>query len=380
MNILIAPNAFKNSLDAEAAACAIEAGLQQSKLAFSSECFPIADGGDGTGYLITKRCGGNFYETEVHDPLGRAVTASFGLIDENNTAVIEMANASGLRLLKTEELKPLQATSFGTGEQIKYALDKGVKNIILCIGGSAVVDGGTGILSALGVRFLDIDGNKLTGLPENLHKLHTINVSEIDRRLAGCQIIILCDVSNPLLGEQGAAAIFGPQKGASAEEVETLEKSLSRFAEVTLVQSGKDISGLKHGGAAGGTAAGLYAFLNAKLVNGIDYFLELTGFESALKKHDLVITGEGSLDEQTLQGKGPYGVAYRAKAQGIPVIGIAGKVPLIPSQKMNEYFDVCIPIGNEPSDILSALQATEVNLKRASKEIGNLLALKQGKQ
>lgn len=376
MNILIAPNAFKNSLDAEAVALAIEAGLRQSKLEFSSECFPVADGGDGTGYLITKRCGGAFYDTEVHDPLGRTVTASLGLIEDNNTAVIELANASGLRLLKTEELQPLRATSFGTGQQIKYALDRGVNKIILCIGGSAVVDGGAGILCALGIRFLDVDGNELSGLPENLHKLHTIDISGIDRRIAGCEIIILCDVNNLLLGEQGAASVFSPQKGASAEDVEKLESSLSRLAAVTHGQLGKDISQLKHGGAAGGTAAGLYAFLNAKLVNGIDYFLELTGFDSVVEKHDLVITGEGSIDEQTLQGKGPYGVAYRAKMQGLPVIGIAGKVPLNPSTKMNEFFDALIAIGNEPSDILSAIQATEINLRRASKEIGNLIDLK----
>jgi glycerate 2-kinase len=375
MNILISPNAFKNSLDAEAAALAIEEGLRQSNLECNCECFPIGDGGDGTGYLIIKKCGGSFYKTKVSDPLGRKITTSFGLIDNGKTAVIELANASGIQLLKIEELNPLHATSFGTGEQIKYALDKGVKKIILCIGGSAVVDGGTGILSALGIQFLDKDGNCLSRVPETLVNLTTVDVSMLDSRILNCEVVVLCDVENKLLGERGAATVFGPQKGASEAGVGKLERSLSMLAEVAFQQTGKQVTEIKHGGAAGGTAAGLYAFIDAKLVNGIDYFLELTGFDLALEKNDLVITGEGSIDEQTLHGKGPYGVALRAKQKSLPVIGIAGKVPLVAGKKMNEYFDILISIGNEPSDISAAIQSTEVNIRRTAREIGNLIAL-----
>jgi glycerate kinase len=377
MNILISPNAFKNSLNAEAAALAIQKGLMQSKLECKCECFPIGDGGDGTGYLIIKKCRGSFFETEVKDPLGRKITASLGLIDNGSTAVIELANASGIQLLKTEELDPLHATSFGTGQQIKYALDLGVKKIILCIGGSAVVDGGTGILSALGIQFLDKSGDILTGLPENLVKLSSIDLSLMDKRILNCEVIILCDVKNLLLGEHGAANVFGPQKGASLDDILKLEWSLSKLAEITLLQTGIDIAFIKHGGAAGGTAAGLHAFLNAKLVNGIDYFLALTKFDQALDKCDLVITGEGSIDRQTLHGKGPYGVAYRAKLKNIKVVGVAGKVPAEANSELNDFFDILISIGNEPSDIDSAIRSSQINLIRTAKEIGNLIALSE---
>ena len=266
MHILISPNAFKNSLNAEEAAAAISDGLMKSNLDCTCECFPVGDGGDGTGDLIIKKYGGILVSTEVHDPLGRKAPATFGLIDSGKTAIIEMANASGLRLLRSAKLNPLQATSFGTGEQIRIALDKEVTKIIIGMGGSATVDGGVGILQALGLRFLNEEREYLSNLPESLVKLVTIDVSGLDKRIFNCEIIIICDVDNSLLGEQGAAAIFGPQKGASPEDVIKLEASLKRLSEVTLQRTGKDISTIKYGGTAGGAAAGLCAFLNAKLV------------------------------------------------------------------------------------------------------------------
>ncbi|HTI12178.1 MAG TPA: glycerate kinase [Puia sp.] len=376
-HILIAPNAFKNSLDAEAVALAIGEGLKRSDLSCTCETFPIGDGGDGTGDLIIKKCGGVLVSGDVDDPLGRTITASFGLIDEggSKTAVIEMANAAGLRLLTPSELNPLRTNSFGTGEQIRLALDKGATRIIIGMGGSATVDGGTGMLRALGIRFLDEKGTELVSLPEDLQRLATIDVAGLDDRIGGCEIIVLCDVNNLLLGEEGAAAVFGPQKGATPEAVAKLEAALRQLAEVTRRQLGKDLTTLKHGGTAGGAAAGLYGFLDAKLVNGIDYFLELTGFDKALERADLVITGEGSIDEQTLQGKGPYGVAYMAKQKGLPVLAVAGKVPLADSEGLQEYFDVLQPIGNEPADLSVALRHTMENLVRTSRGIGNLLAL-----
>ena len=211
MHILISPNAFKNSLDATSAANAIEEGLLQSGLACTTQCFPIGDGGDGTGTLLTKACNGYFVTEMVHDPLGRLINASMGLIDDGQTAVIEMAAASGLQLLKKEELNPLQANSFGTGELMVKALDRGVKKILLCVGGSATVDGGCGILRALGIEFLNKEGDVLEGLPENLIHLSSINISGLDKRMKACECVILCDVTNPLLGEKGAANIFGPQ-------------------------------------------------------------------------------------------------------------------------------------------------------------------------
>jgi len=375
MHILIAPNAFKNSLTAQEVAAAVQQGLGKSKLDCTTECFPIADGGDGTGELIIQKCGGTVVEVAVNDPLGRKINSSFGLIDDGKTAVIEMAAASGLRLLKTDELNPMEASSFGTGEMIKLALDKGVKKIILAVGGSATADGGCGILSALGVRFLDVDGKSLRVNPDGLAQMASVDTSGLDTRLANCEIVVLCDVDNKLLGDNGAAAIFGPQKGASPQNVQQLDAFLSRFTEITLNQVGKNIATLKYGGAAGGVTAGLYAWLNAELVNGIKYFLQLTGFDAALQKSNVVITGEGSIDVQTLQGKGPFGVAYLAKQYNIPVIGIAGKVPVNEDTELRKYFDVLLAIGNEPADLATAMKFTDDNLVRTGIEIGNILAM-----
>jgi glycerate kinase len=258
---------------------------------------------------------------------------------------------------------------------IKTALDAGVNKVIIAMGGSATVDGGTGILKALGARFLNEAGHELINLPASLTDLARIDISNMDKRLPDCEITVLCDVDNMLLGSRGAAAVFGPQKGADADAVGKLEAGLSRFNDITLRETGKDISTIKYGGTAGGASAGVYAYLNASLVNGIDNFMELTGFNEALNRSTLVITGEGSIDEQTLQGKGPFGVANLAKLKGIPVIGLAGKVPAKPNEQLNQYFDVLLAIGNEPSDISTALNRTGQNLIRVSKGIADMLRI-----
>jgi glycerate kinase len=375
MHILIAPNAFKNSLDARQVALAIEQGLKQSKLDCTTQCFPIADGGDGTGGLIIESCQGNMIWREITDPLGRKVKASFGLIDSGKTAVIEMADASGLRLLKKEELNPLKTSSFGTGELIKFALDEGVNRIIIAMGGSATVDGGCGILNALGIVFLDDAGNTLKPSPENLAKMAKIDASALDKRVNDCEIVILCDVNNKLLGPEGAANVFGPQKGASVEDVPFLDTFLANFARISTIQTGNNMADVKHGGAAGGATAGLHTWLNAKLVNGIEYFLKLTRFNDALQHADLVITGEGSIDRQTLHGKGPYGVALQAKHAGLKVIGLAGAIPPEPDEKLNRYFDELICINEPDSDLVSAMANTKANLVKAGNQIGNMLIL-----
>lgn len=379
MNILISPNAFKNSIDAEVAAGSIKEGLILSRLNCNCECFPIADGGDGTGNLIIEKLGGMLVEMETNDPLGRKIKTSFGIIDRGNTAIIEMANASGLKLLSTDELEPLIATSFGTGEQIKMALDKGVKKIIIGMGGSATVDGGCGILRALGCRFLDAQGDVIPILPKDLIKLHSVDLSGLDPRISDCEITVLCDVDNKLLGEHGSAQVFGPQKGATHQMVAKLDECLTILSEVSFCHTGRNMSNIKYGGTAGGAAAGLYALLGAKLANGIEYFLDLTSFNNSLDKCDLLITGEGSLDEQTLQGKGPFGVAQRAKKKGIPVIGLAGRVPLHSDENIHQFFDVVMPISHEPMNIENALLYTSANLKRTALEIGNTLAIPFGK-
>jgi glycerate kinase len=212
--------------------------------------------------------------------------------------------------------------------------------------------------------------------PKDLSQLNYIDLTSLDARIADCEIIVLCDVDNKLLGSQGAAAVFGPQKGASREQVLLLDKGLQRLSEITREKLNKDMATVTYGGAAGGASAGVWAYLNAKLVNGIDYFLDMTGFDQSLAHSQLVITGEGSIDEQTLQGKGPYGVAIRAKKAKVPVIGLAGKIPLEPSKKLSEYFNVLLAIGNEPVDISVAIAQTRKNLLRISKQVGELVRLK----
>ena len=378
MHILIAPNAFKNSLDAPAVAAAIEKGFRQSRLSFSSVCFPVGDGGDGTAKLICEKFRGTPIPVLVDNPLGEKIQASFGLIDQGSTAVIDMADASGLRLLRAPQYDPLHTSSRGTGQLIKKALDGGVKKIILGLGGSATVDGGAGILEALGIRFLDKQEKQIQALPSRFTDMGDIDLSGLDPRIAAIELVVLCDVENKLLGSQGAAAVFGPQKGAGNQDIKILEAGLRVFRDTGLEKTGKDMASIVHGGAAGGTAAGLAVFLGARLVSGIEYFLDLTDFNEALQKAQLVITAEGSIDLQTMEGKGPFGVATRAKKKNIPVLGLAGKVPLAAETHLDKCFDILMAIGHEPMETEKAIRSTENNLVRTCKAIGNLLAINSG--
>jgi glycerate 2-kinase len=375
MHILIAPNAFKNSLTAYDASEAILQGLTESGLRCSTNCFPIGDGGDGTASLIVRNANGSFCETEALDPLGRKIKTSFGLIDEGLTAVIGMSDISGLKLLSDHERDPLHAGSFGTGELIRKAISKGVRKIILGAGGSATVDGGCGILQALGVRFLDQHKTELVPLPDKLDRLEEIDLSGLDKSILNTELVILCDVDNILLGEKGAAAVFGPQKGASVQDVIQLEKSLCKLRQVALRQTGSDMNAYRHGGAAGGTAAALHLFLNATLTPGIEYFLDLFGFDEALQKSDLLITGEGSIDLQTLDGKAPSGVALRARKRKIPVVGLAGKVPMDTDTRLRGYFDALFAIGHQPESLETALTHTAASLRNTAFQIGKLLSI-----
>jgi glycerate kinase len=377
MHVLIAPNAFKNSLTAGEAADAIKRGLSHSRLSATSECCPVGDGGDGTGDLLIQYLQGRRIPAKVRDPRGRAIDSYFGLIEQSNTAIIEMASASGLRLIDPAERNPLHTSSAGTGDLIRAALDLGAGCIILGMGGSATVDGGTGILQALGVRFTDVSGRPLEHLPVQLSGLASIDLSDLDPRLETTELIVLCDVTNPLTGPRGAAAVFGPQKGADPAAVRLLESGLKRFAEVVFHQTGKDLGMAPRAGAAGGAAAGLHGLLNATLVSGIDYFLEITGFDAALDRSTHVITGEGGIDEQTLQGKAPFGVAVRAKAKGLPVTAMTGHLPA-DMTALKPYFDELILINRRRTPMAEALANTAANLESAALEWGNRLALEWG--
>jgi glycerate 2-kinase len=372
MHILIAPNAFKNSLDATAAANAIEKGLQRSQLNCTAIKFPVADGGDGTADLLMQHLGATPVEVMVQNPLGKKIRATFGWSENNAAAVIELSVASGLRLLQPNEYNPMQATTFGTGELLLEAIKRNAQQIFLCIGGSATVDGGTGILRALGFRFTDSGGNEILH-PALLKNITDFSLAD-DVLFRKTEITILCDVQNPLLGENGAAAVFGAQKGATEKEIILLEEGLKYFSDIVLKKTSKDIAAAKHGGAAGGVAAGLYGLLDAKLINGINYFLAVTGFEEALKKADLVITGEGSIDRQTLQGKAPFGVAEKAKAFSIPVVAFAGKIINEADEELNYYFSKLICINTPGTKLEDALKGTFSNLEKAAYNLGNELA------
>jgi glycerate kinase len=326
MKIAVAPDSFKGTLTASEAAVCIEQGLRKAL----SDCeilkIPMADGGEGTVQAMVDASGGKIVELEISDPLGRKIKADYGMMGDGTTAIIEMAAASGLPLLSQEERNPLQTSTFGTGELIMDALKKGAGKIIIGIGGSATVDGGSGMACALGAKFLDRENRELSGTGGNLALIETIDISGMDQRIKNVEFLVACDVTNPLLGDDGAAKIYGPQKGATPEMVEILEKGLTNFSRIIRNDLGKNVANEPGAGAAGGLGAGLMAFLNASLKPGIDIVIDVVGLKRKLKGYDLVITGEGQLDHQTAFGKTPAGVARTAGELGIPVIAIGGRV------------------------------------------------------
>ncbi|HSB93265.1 MAG TPA: glycerate kinase [Flavitalea sp.] len=363
MHFLIAPNAFKNTLTAGEAAAAILEGFQESGIPFTYELFPVGDGGDGTGDLLVDRFKGTFVSASAHDPIGRTINAKYGLIDSGDTAIIEMTYASGIKLLEKSERDPLHASSFGTGELIRHALEQGARNLLITMGGSATVDGATGIMRALGFRFLNDQREELLYI-KDMGALHSIDNSSVDDLSRRTSFTVLCDVKNIICGPEGAAAVYGPQKGADHNAVIELDGALQRLAEILERTTGKSIFQLTSGGTAGGAAAGLYALLDATLFPGIDYFLDLCHFGDALDKADVVITGEGGLDEQTMQGKAPFGVARRAKAAGKKTVCIAGTVPDQPGLSMKAMFDLIIGTS-QPGSPVSHTEAFK-NLKETA--------------
>ncbi|PAD23102.1 glycerate kinase [Terribacillus saccharophilus] len=326
MKIVIAPDSYKESLSALEAANAIERGF---KMIFPDAVYnkkPMADGGEGTVQSLVDATNGKIVERTVTGPLGKPVKAFFGLMGDGETAVIEMAAASGLHLVPAGDRNPLTTSTKGTGELISAALDLGVQHIIIGLGGSATNDGGAGMIQALGGRLLDEAGKDIGDGGGALSQLAVIDLDGLDDRLKDVQIEVACDVDNPLTGPRGASAIFGPQKGATPDMVELLDKNLSHFADVAEKALGKSFRDIEGVGAAGGLGASLLAFLNADLKRGIDIVLQVVDFEEAVKGADLVITGEGRIDSQTIYGKTPIGVAKAAKKYGVPVIGLAGSL------------------------------------------------------
>ncbi|CAI8921593.1 glycerate 2-kinase 1 [Pseudomonas sp. IT-P100] len=324
MKIVIAPDSFKDSLSAQGVADAIALGLGQVWPDAQLVKCPMADGGEGTVESVLAACDGQLRRTNVRGPLGTTVDAAWGWLPQSLTAIIEMAEASGLQLVPPAQRDACISSTFGTGELIRAALDAGAKRVILAIGGSATNDGGSGAMQALGVKWLDAQGEPLAPGGLALAQLARIDLSDIDPRLARVRFDIAADVNNPLCGPHGASAIFGPQKGATPEQVEQLDRALGHFAELCAQVLNKDVRDEPGSGAAGGLGFGAKAFLGAQFKAGVEVVAELVGLAEAVKDADLVITGEGRFDAQTLRGKTPFGVARIARQHGVPVIVIAG--------------------------------------------------------
>jgi glycerate 2-kinase len=324
VKVVVAPDSYKGSLSAVAVAQAIERGVRAVFPGADVVKVPIADGGEGTVDALIVATGGRTIETQVHGPLGEPVSARWGVLGGGGTAVIEMAAASGLPLVPAGKRDPRLTTTRGTGELIRAALDAGLRHLVIGIGGSATNDGGTGMARALGARFLDADGRELPEGGAALARLARIEIQGLDPRLAETEILVACDVDNPLTGPRGASAVYGPQKGATPEMVRELDAALARYGEIARAATGRDVAALSGAGAAGGLGAGLLYFTPAQLRPGVEIVLETTGFDARVQDADLVFTGEGRTDFQTAMGKAPVGVAAAAKRHGVPVICLSG--------------------------------------------------------
>lgn len=375
MKIVIAPDSYKESLSALEVADCIEQGFRTVFPEADYVKVPMADGGEGTVEAMIAATAGRRLELDVTGPLGQPVTAFYGLSGDGRSAFIEMAAASGLELLSTAQRDPRITTSWGTGELICHALDAGVAHIIIGIGGSATNDGGAGMLQALGVRLIDNNGNDLLPGGAALAQLAKIDVTTLDARIARCRIDVACDVTNPLTGEQGASAIFGPQKGATPEMVKQLDQALAHFAQVIARDVGKEVLTLEGGGAAGGMGAALYAFCGAELRPGIDIVTSALNLEAQLQDADLVITGEGRIDSQSIHGKVPVGVARIAKRHNKPVIGIAGSLTPDVGVVHEHGIDAVFSVIDSVCTLEQALENAAQNVRRAARNVACVLKI-----
>ncbi len=357
MKIIIAPNAFKDSLTAVEVADSMEVGIRRMLPDAEIIKLPIADGGDGTLELIIHASGGEMIAHEVIGPLGDTLKARFGVLPDGKKAIIEMAEASGLRLVPMAERDPMNTTTYGTGQLIKAALDHGCMEIIIGVGGSATVDGGIGMAQALGATLVDRKGDPVVYGGVGLEAVDRIDRSALDPRIKDVKITVACDVDNPLVGECGAAHIFGPQKGATPDIVKRLEAAMMRYGEAVERDLGVHVLDRPSAGAAGGLAAGLIAFLNADVQMGADVILDLMDMDTHLTGADLLITGEGRIDAQTVYGKGPISVVRRAKAQGAATIAIVGGLAEDASIVYDHGIDALMSIMPRPMPLEDALSS-----------------------
>ncbi len=377
MKIVIAPDSYKESLSAQQVATQIELGFREIFPDAHYVKLPVADGGEGTVEAMVAATNGRIIRLDVTGPLGETVNAFYGLSGDESCAYIEMAAASGLELVPAAQRDPLITTSYGTGELIRNALDKGVEHFIIGIGGSATNDGGSGMVQALGARLLDKDGRQIGFGGGQLTSLVSIDMSQFDSRIRRCRFEVACDVTNPLLGDKGASAIFGPQKGATPELVNQLDQALAHYAEAIRRDLDIDVLTIAGGGAAGGMGVALHAFCQAELRRGIEIVTEALGLDELVKDATLVITGEGRIDSQTIHGKVPIGVAKVAKRYNKLVIGIAGSltkdVGIVHQHGLDAVFSVIFSICT----LEEALDNAAENVRMSARNIASTLAIGQ---
>lgn len=375
MRIVVAPDSFKGSLSSIEVANAMEQGI----LSFFPEAvvikIPIADGGEGTIDALVTATGGRMMRNEVMGPLGGLIKASWGILGDEKTAVIEMAAASGLPLVPEEERNPLITTTYGTGQLIKAALDHGMRKLIIGIGGSATNDGGAGMARALGVKFFDSSDNELPSGGAALKSLAKIDLSTLDPRLAETSILVACDVDNPLCGPRGASAVYGPQKGATPAMISELDQALRHYAGVAKMSLDKDIAESPGAGAAGGLGAGLMIFTSAQLRPGVQIVLEATNFEDKVKNADLVITGEGRTDFQTAHGKAPVGVAKLAKKYNVPIVCLSGGLGAGCEEVYKHGIDGLLSIVPQPMTLEACIDSSEELVQRATERLCRLIQI-----
>ena len=370
---VVAPDSFKESMTAKEDCDAMEKGIKKADSAAEVIKVPMADGGEGTVDSLVDATNGQRVIVEVTGPLGNKISAYYGILGNGTTAVIEMAKASGLEIVEKKKRNPMITTTFGTGELIRDALDHNVKEIIIGLGGSSTNDGGSGMAQALGAKLLDQNNNQISFGGGNLDKLDKIDISDLDSRLQDVKIILASDVTNPLIGKDGASRVFGPQKGATPEMVEKLENNLQHYAKIIKRDLNKDVASVSGAGAAGGLGAGLMAFTTCKMRQGVDIAIEVTKLEEKVKSADYVFTGEGGTDFQTKFGKTPYGVAKLGKKYHKPVISLAGYLGEGIDSLYSEGFTAIFGIIPGACDLSTALKNGPSNVARTTENIVRLL-------
>lgn len=376
MKVVIAPDSYKESLTAMEVATAIENGFKEIMPDAEYIKLPMADGGEGTVQSLVDATGGDIVTEEVTGPLGQPVEGFYGLLGDGSTAVIEMAAASGLHLVEPSERNPLLTTTYGTGQLIKAALDKGVNHIIIGIGGSSTNDGGVGMAQALGAKLVDAEGADLPFGGGAIARLAKIDLSGLDPRLAKIQLEVACDVDNPLCGPKGASHVFGPQKGATPEMVEQLDQNLAHYAAMIYQTNGKDVISQAGSGAAGGLGAALLGLFDATLRPGINIVMDAVNLAEVVKDADLVITGEGRIDSQTIHGKTPIGVARTAKLYQLPVIGIAGSTAQDCRVVHDHGIDAVFSVVLGATDLPTALKEAAFNVEMTARNVAAALAMR----